>query len=250
MGAVQPPTVSGARRPVTFWWFLAPLLSFGLFACVPPFIAAVWLRSKLLTVTGVGYLLMFGAFAALPSRSDGSMTGWRDPVGMLLFVTAWFGGTAHALVLQTKVRNACRRRSVAADPWAPPAWPGSSPYQEMPQQSPPQQPALLAARERLRRRGESRELLASDPVLASELKIGRPDLCREYDDGGLVDINRVPAGTLISELGLEPRLAERIVTERSRLGGFSYPDELVVYCEGITGEQVADLRDRLLFRPL
>ena len=37
---------------------------------------------------------------------------------------------------------------------------------------------------------------------ARELRIGRPELPREYDDGGLVDVNRVPGAALTAQLGL------------------------------------------------
>ena len=39
------------------------------------------------------------------------------------------------------------------------------------------------------------------PALAGELRIGRPDLPREYDDGSLVDVNRVPGAVLAAQLG-------------------------------------------------
>ena len=42
-------------------------------------------------------------------------------------------------------------------------------------------------------------------MLAQELKIGRPDLPRDYDDGGLVDVNHVPAAILAARLGLARR---------------------------------------------
>jgi len=55
---------------------------------------------------------------------------------------------------------------------------------------------LAAAQERLARRAQARALLASDPALAGELVIGRPDRHRQYDDGGLVDVNNVPTAVL------------------------------------------------------
>ena len=53
----------------------------------------------------------------------------------------------------------------------------------------------------MRLRREARRLQQDNPVLAQELKIGRPDLPRGYDDGGLVDVNHVPAAILASHLG-------------------------------------------------
>jgi len=49
-------------------------------------------------------------------------------------------------------------------------------------------PALAAAIACRQRRQQARQLLANDPGLARELRIGRPDLPRDYDDGGLVAV--------------------------------------------------------------
>jgi hypothetical protein len=64
--------------------------------------------------------------------------------------------------------------------------------------------ARADAEERMRLRREARKLCQDNPVLAQELKIGRPDLPRDYDDGGLVDVNHVPAAILAARLGLAP----------------------------------------------
>jgi hypothetical protein len=64
---------------------------------------------------------------------------------------------------------------------------------------------LADAGERMRLRREARKLCQDSPVLAQELTIGRPDPPRDYDDGGLVDVNRVPAAVLASRLGLARR---------------------------------------------
>jgi hypothetical protein len=38
---------------------------------------------------------------------------------------------------------------------------------------------------------------APGPVLARELRIGRPDVPRQFDDGGLVDLNHAPVPVLV-----------------------------------------------------
>ena len=231
---MQPFDSRAERRPVTFWWFLLPLLSFGLFACVPPFIAASWLRSKWLVAAGFGYIAVMGLLCSLAVSPGTDTRGDVNPGALYALVylsclaVGWGGGTAHAVVLQRQVR----RR-----------------YGQRPQPG-PAQPALVAARERMRRRAESRALLASDPVLASELKIGRPDLNPGYDDGGLVDINHVPAATLVAALDMGRELAEQVVVQRGQLGGFSTVEELIVYCEGLSPQRAEFLRDRLVFLPI
>src|SRR6266700_4115871 len=63
-------------------------------------------------------------------------------------------------------------------------------------------PFLRLAFARSRRRSQARQIARANRVLARELRIGRPDLPREYDDGGLVDVNHVPGDILTSCLGL------------------------------------------------
>jgi hypothetical protein len=45
----------------------------------------------------------------------------------------------------------------------------------------------------MHRRRQARELAKRNPVLARDLNIGRPDVPHDYNDGGLVDVNQVPA---------------------------------------------------------
>ena len=106
--------------------------------------------------------------------------------------------------------------------------------------------ALGDARDRIKRRNSARELAQADPVLARELRIGRPDLLREYDDGGLVDINHVPGEILTSRLGLAPEETAAIVAAREELGRFVSPEELSLYGHLPPG-RVDDLRDWMLF---
>jgi hypothetical protein len=54
---------------------------------------------------------------------------------------------------------------------------------------------------------------------ARELRIGRPDLPREYDHGGLVDVDHVPGEILTSRLGLAPGETAAIVVAREERPG-------------------------------
>jgi hypothetical protein len=69
-------------------------------------------------------------------------------------------------------------------------------------------------------------VLRQEPALARDLRIGRPDLPRHYDDGGLVDVNNVPEHVLTTALGITRDEARRIVAERQRTGGFTSVDEI------------------------
>ena len=106
--------------------------------------------------------------------------------------------------------------------------------------------ALTTARTRMRRREQARELAASNPVLARELGVGRPDVPHDYDDGGLVDVNHVPGQVLQESLGLTAAESAAIITVREQLGRFSGPEELTAYTE-LAPDRVDALRDWMLF---
>lgn len=76
-------------------------------------------------------------------------------------------------------------------------------------------------------RERARQILAYHPQMARELGIGRPDLFRWYDDGGLVDVNHVPEALLAGLPGMDPALARHLVWERKRAGGFVSLHDLI-----------------------
>ncbi|MDK3258542.1 helix-hairpin-helix domain-containing protein [Blastococcus capsensis] len=69
------------------------------------------------------------------------------------------------------------------------------------------------------RRQEARRLHETDPALARELGIGRPDLGRGYDDGGLVDLNTASAALIATVSGIDREHADAVVAARSARGG-------------------------------
>jgi DNA uptake protein ComE-like DNA-binding protein len=110
-------------------------------------------------------------------------------------------------------------------------------------------PAIKAALAARARRDEARKLAANDPLLARELHIGRPDLTRTYDDGGLVDLNSAPAKVIAETCGIPTEVAATIVDARNqRSEPFSNVDELFV----ITDLPVTTwdrIRDRAVLLP-
>ncbi|GAB2653507.1 hypothetical protein GCM10009743_32440 [Kribbella swartbergensis] len=95
------------------------------------------------------------------------------------------------------------------------------------------------------RRLEARRLAAERPDTARILGIGRPDLPRTYDDGGLVDLNDAPVEVLCGVPGLNPQLAAAIVSSRTLSGRFRRVDEL--WTRGLlTAPPGPDLFDRLI----
>jgi Helix-hairpin-helix motif len=106
--------------------------------------------------------------------------------------------------------------------------------------------AVATMRRELRR--QARELAAEDPALARELRVGRPDLPRQYDDGGLVDVNQVPPPVLTALTGVTPEIAERIVSIREHVGRYSSAEELVTTAD-LHPDLTAEIREYGLFLP-
>jgi DNA uptake protein ComE-like DNA-binding protein len=107
------------------------------------------------------------------------------------------------------------------------------------------QPAMAAALAERKLREQARAVVADDPALARELRIGRPDLPRQFDDGGLVDVNHVPERVLVERLGLSPAEAARVVGTRERLGRFTSAEEVCAFAE-VPDATIDVVRGRLL----
>ena len=106
--------------------------------------------------------------------------------------------------------------------------------------------AVAQAQDRIERRKDARHLLKTNPGLARDLRIGRPDLPREYDDGGLVDVNHVPGAVLAGQLGLSPAEVTDVLAARDKLGKFTSADELCAYT-ALAPDRVDELRELMLF---
>jgi hypothetical protein len=106
--------------------------------------------------------------------------------------------------------------------------------------------AVAQARDRIERQKDARHLVDTNPALARDLMIGRPDLPRAYDDGGLVDVNHVPGGVLAGGLGLTPDEVTGVLAARTSLGRFTSADELCAYTQ-LSPERVDELRELMIF---
>jgi DNA uptake protein ComE-like DNA-binding protein len=99
----------------------------------------------------------------------------------------------------------------------------------------------------LRARSKALRILRKNPELATELGIGRPDLSRTYDDGGLIDVNHVPLALIEQLPGVDGELALRISDVRSDVGGFDSIDDMEILLNLPPGI-LPDVRGRLIFR--
>ncbi|MFF3914635.1 DUF4236 domain-containing protein [Streptomyces sp. NPDC001852] len=224
------------RRPGG-WYFVIVLLSAGLFSAVPFAHAAARLGRRDLRLRAGIHAAVAAVLGVLTSITPQDAQG--NPVGTAGHaLSTIFGLLALALMVTACFQLVPLRREVYgldAGPTPPPH----------PAAADPVVAAHLAARAR---RDEARALAQSDPVLAYDLRIGRPDLPRQYDDGGLIDLNSAPAQAIATACSIESSLAERIVEARQELGSFSSLDEVIVFAEVEQGA-VARIRDYALLLP-
>ncbi|MET0419050.1 MAG: AfsR/SARP family transcriptional regulator [Actinoplanes sp.] len=152
--------------------------------------AALRHHKRWLFLAAAGYLGLFilgGIFMEIdPTPSDSPDTSTAEGIGTLIFVVNGIVAAAHGAVVATQSTNTTRD------------W-------------------IL--------REQARQFAAMDPAQAVYLGIGRPDLNRSYDDGGLIDVNNVATAELARAFRLDMPAAHRIVAERQR-GPYHRPEEL------------------------
>jgi hypothetical protein len=226
-----PPAGHYVSKPPKWLWAL-PVLSMGLLAFVPPIAIAAkakttqawWWAGGLAAAWLVG-------FSLVGTDEDGPLSD----VGITIYFAAWIGAVIYALVMGPKVVWPPKETYVSAGPPPPP------PYD-------PNMAAVAEAQAGRRKRDEARELARRDPQMARDLRIGRPDLPRQYDDGGLVDINSAPADLLRESLGLTVDQSTQVVDMRTQLGGFEHPDDLVTFA-GVEPRAYDAVKDRIILIP-
>jgi hypothetical protein len=208
------------------WYFLVTIFSFGLLAWVPFVHAAGRLRRRSVVVMAVVYAV--GAVTSVvltslgPTDAQGGDGEGYVTVAILLMLSMVVIGCVHQAWLRRQVYHAATGTP---------------------------DPVLAAALQARDRRVAARKLATDDPVIAHDLRIGRPDLPRQYDDGGLVDLNSAPAAVIATTCGLSPAAADSIVAARARCGGFLTVDDLFSLADVPVGAWDT-VRDRGLVIPL
>lgn len=220
-GVTEPQPWPLATRVASWIWALAPFLTIGLANPVVFLYAAVRRQTT-------AWRLAFGAYAVatvlliwLAGAPDGSP---RDNAAGTIGVINWLVGGIHALVTRRRVFQPAEVVDLSDEP------------------------AIARALQARERRDLAREILAEDPRLASDLGIGRPDLGRGYDDGGVVDVNSAPVEVIARLPGVGPEQAAHIVAVRQSAGGFSSAEDLAVLAD--LPPAVADaVREYVVFSP-
>jgi hypothetical protein len=214
MTAGPPTTPAPGTRGTWFtrggWWFLVHLASFGILGAVAYTHAAVVSRrighGVLAAAVLMTTLLAFALLGVGGKDATGHPAGFVSGLGSALMVLVLLGGLVGLVVVRQQV-------------YAP------SPASSVPH------PAVARALAARTRRDDARCLVATDPLLARDLRIGRPDLPREYDDGGLVDLNSAPAPVVAAVCGLEPAHAAGILAARQAVGRFAAVDDVFAWAE-------------------
>ncbi|GLW64746.1 hypothetical protein Arub01_29900 [Actinomadura rubrobrunea] len=187
---------SRVRTGLTILWALSPLLTAGLASPIIFTHVALRLRRWAHWLAAAGYLALESAVFATVEADPGTAGDVIFSIGAVVSV---LGGTAHAFAVRGRVF--ARRDAVAFDQ------------------------AQGEIRRRRELRARAHEIARRDPQTALEMRIGRPDLPRGFDDGGLVDVNHAPAHVLAQGLGITLEQAERLVEARERCDGFVSAEE-------------------------
>ena len=215
-----PPPPAHPNTGISVLWALAPLFTCGFATPFTIGYGAARLKSTALAVCAAIYGL--GLFIFLFGANDVGGDAF-EALAVLGLLGNWIGGTAHSLIIRNSVFDL----------------PHGGPLS-------PNERAIAQAQHRRNLRQEARELAKNDPALAKELRIGRPDLPRQYDDGGLVDINHAPAEVIATLPGMTPELAQKIVEARETVGSFVSAEE-VSATVGLPPQITSDLAEYTIY---
>jgi DNA uptake protein ComE-like DNA-binding protein len=224
---------------------LVPIVSVGFLSFVPfLYIALVRRRRQdwLVCASYVGAVIATVILISIgPSGSAAATVG-----GGLILLLMGLGATHSLVALRPGAGVGSPTQAILAQPGL--AQPGlAQPGLAQPGLAQPDQRAVLnAAKARIHQRAEARKLAGDNPVLARDLKIGRPDLQRSYDDGGLVDVNHVGADVMVRYLDLSPAEAEAIVAARGQLGRFASCSEVSTYAN-LRPDRLDAISDLIIF---
>jgi len=219
----------GSAIPALGWVALAASIwCCGFASFVPPLWGGlaeredVGRRRRLFAVSALmGGLIVLAAalVSSAPTDAGGTPTGAAADAGGVMLLGLWLFGIGTAIYLLWRLRS---------------------------EREKDQLPGVAEELERRGLRAEYRQLAEGDPAMALSIGVGRPDLARQYDDGGLVDVNHVPRDRLAGALPISGEEAQRLADARDALGRFSGLDEAAVYAE-LDPSTVTRIRELAIF---
>jgi hypothetical protein len=209
----------GPPVPDPAWSWIGPALAglialatLGLITPLLLWYAFLRLRNLISFAAALAASVLVVVFALLEQTND---------LNLVVFLVLWLGGAGASFSLY---RDLAVRRS-ARDDGGPTA----------------------GERGRWRRelRSEARRIAARERLHAIELGIGRPDLARGFDDGGLIDINHVPE-PFLAGLPLTPANLHRLSEMRAAGVVFSSAEELAAAVD-VDPRRVPELAEYTVF---
>lgn len=192
-------------------WVLLVALGFGLTTWAAFLYIGIRARRRAWLAWAAVYAVLLVVSGVLDSEE--SPNSAASTVAAIALLIAWVGGTAHAASIRKDVARQVRQPDSIA--------------------------RLDAARQRIERRAEGRRLAASNPRLAREVGVGRPDVSGA-DDYGLVDVNHASQDALCRLPGITPEIARKIANTRESVGFFKSAEDL-----GITLDLPPQLIDEI-----
>jgi hypothetical protein len=211
-------TASPSRPVHRSRWVYISLIPIGLGAWAPVY-AGLKARNRIWTLLGVLWTAIVVAGFIKSSLSSSGHHGTDDLAGFLI-ILGWVGAIATSFVI-----------------WGPYDRQVSSPMLE----------ATEAGQQRLQERERATAMARSDPALAQEIGIGRPDK-PGATDGGVVDVNNVPVTALLKLPGIDGKVATEIIEGREKVGGFSSLEDMGAALD-LDGTLVEALRGQVVFLP-
>lgn len=203
------------RTKTPVWIWAIPVFTCGFLAMVGPFAIALKSGTKRAWTWCIGSaaatVLGFVLIVTQPDGADNIFTN----TGASLILINLVASTIYSAVMAQQVE------------WGPTPVAVSTVYAQPTRAINPNDAAIAGVRAARQKRVDALAIAHRDPKMARDLRIGRPDLPRQYDDGGLVDVNSAPAETMTRWLGLSPTQVAQVVDVRQRLGGFQHADDLM-----------------------
>jgi DNA uptake protein ComE-like DNA-binding protein len=213
--------------PPPKWLWALPVFSCGLLAFVPAIMIAAKIKQSRAWWWAAGLTTAwFLGFALVSSQPEDADNVWSTS-GVLFYLAAWIGGVVYSLVMGPKLD------------WSPKAFPVVAPTYDR------NSAAMAEVQVGRQKRAAARELARRDPQMARDLRMGRPDLPRQYDDGGLVDVNSAPEEAMAKWLGLSAAQSAQVVEVRQHLGTFEHPEDLVNLA-GLEPNTYDQVKDRII----
>ncbi len=201
---------NGSGPASGIWYFILTVATFGLMAWVPFAHAAARLRSRARAVQAGVYAglatLSLVLLSIAPVDAQGNAVGagtGEVGVGVLTLVGLVGVGCGQ----QVRLRREAYGSPIARQPRVI-------------------EPAVAVVLHNREKRQRAREIVATDPLMAHELRIGRPDLQRTFDDGGLIDLNAASARAIAKGCELTPDVARAIVDARDECGQFASVEDV------------------------